>query len=121
MKSITQTVVVCLLALTLFASVSNSQSKRNASIDPNVAAARVAVLSRSIVAGAARGRDVQSAARERFELMRALAEADPARALEAALPAEVLERTPANSRNYFETGEQLEGELDHQQANQRVK
>lgn len=112
MKLYFQSVFVSLLALTILTSAAIAQSGGTKNADAERTALRISTLSRSIADRAARGLNSQRAAKERFDLMRSLAETAPAKVLENALPDETLAALPEGSRKYFETREKVEGELE---------
>jgi hypothetical protein len=112
MKAFIKTLAISLSSLTLFCSFSIAQSSGNSTIERERAVVRMAGLSRSIERGSVRGTNTRSAAKERFALMRSLAETDPAAVVSAALSSEALARLPETSRKYFETRERVEGELE---------
>jgi len=112
MKAFIKTLAISLSSLTLFCSFSIAQSSGNSAVEREHAVERIADLSRSIERGSVRGSNTRSAAKERFGLMRSLAETDPNAVLSSTLSSEVLARLPETSRKYIETHEKVEGELE---------
>jgi hypothetical protein len=108
--------VICLTSGE-FSSLANRPEKEKVDI------ARVAELTVKIAsltgriktdqtAGEAFRAEVGQLAKERFEALKILAQENPAEVLRFALPGDVLEKIPAEGREYFEKREEVKGELE---------
>lgn len=112
MKKINRTIVVALFAITLLGSDAASQSRRNTFSSQSQKVERLSSLTQSVAGRSARGYDITATAKERFVLMKGLAESDPAKVIQNALPSDVLSRMPESARGYFESYEKLSGTLE---------